>query len=145
VLRTLRALVRQEFRSLQLQYTLSIFCILTSQNIRQGLRILTQSLPGSEKQYNRGHELLTIIVHYVSIIVWGPDRSFGHELLSIIVHYVQILLSTLDPGSPAQRVPGSAFRILSGLTTVKAANTFVFAAYRLWTRQDSNPLPPQCK
>jgi len=30
----------QEFRSLQNQYTLSVFCFLTSQNTRQGLRIL---------------------------------------------------------------------------------------------------------
>ena len=33
-------------------------------------------------------------------------RRIGHELLTIIVHFVPILVSTLDPDAPAQRGPG---------------------------------------
>ena len=39
--------------------------------------------------------------------------GIGHELLIIIVRFTPILISTLDPDSPAQGVPGFVFRFLS--------------------------------
>ena len=60
---------------------------------------------------------------------------FGHQSLTIIVHFVPILVSAVDPAStlsfsaPLRNSHESpAFKSLIALPTAKAANTYVFAA-----------------
>src|SRR3989338_8783766 len=61
------------------------------------------------------------VLTVTKLYCFARQRRFGQESLSIFVRFAPNLLSVHDPDSPAQRVPGSVFRIFSGRTTAKSA------------------------
>ena len=84
---------------------------------------ILQSIGVSGERSIEAYSFSTRCLYFCKIPGNGFDSSrnsllvgIGHELLIIIVRFAPILISTLDPDSPAQRVPGSVFRFLSPAT-----------------------------